>query len=375
MTDTVLTDIGALYLKLRTTIDPEEYRQCKEELSLPAGYKYLYSRRHSVPDVSRASLFTEIEDLMSADPLDDLAVIRPPYKKKTKLPLIGPCTMLIGKPCFDATVNTTEEDASALRRENRLLKSRVNILERKIVYLEKQNLQMTEGQTSMIQEVAAITASQDTSARASTPECEDKAVSVVETEENEPGSQGDGNEDETLSLEATEESEAGSQGEREGIEHLSNTSWSRPWMLRFSPGLALNHVNSLIVVSRDENRLVTDPWDEREGRQIFTFDEVQRPTIPWDVAVSPGGNHYVTDIANRRVVVCDKENKVINTFGQNEDINPRGITFTLDGSVILTDFNGDFLRKYSSDGEHKAGQSLEGPGQSQDSSQNHTHWL
>ncbi|XP_070566864.1 uncharacterized protein [Ptychodera flava] len=71
MTDTVLTDIGALYLKLRTTIDPEEYRQCKEELSLPA--EPANDRRPDINDTRRCcfhfvtrdfskSIHTECED-------------------------------------------------------------------------------------------------------------------------------------------------------------------------------------------------------------------------------------------------------------------------------------------------------------------------
>ncbi|XP_070564582.1 uncharacterized protein [Ptychodera flava] len=369
LTDDVLAEVGARYLTVKTIIDPEEYLQCKEELRLKEGNRFDdHHRRHSMHDELTDTLFDGVDETMSRDPVDDLAVIRPPYKKKkAAMPRVGVCATLIGAECVETASPNTIGETYVLRTENRILKSRINTLERKLVILEREKQAATAAprltlryDTYAFNEPQAVPQSSSSAATSlgAVPNITESSENVKDAEEEitPVPNQGDAPIEASGDTKVTHQEDYEPQGylvEEDGI-NFWNVSWSKPWILKFSPGLSLNHENSLIIVHRDENTLVIDPWDEREGLGIFTFDEFPRPTIPWDVAVSPGGNYYVTDIANRRVVVCDKENKVINTFGQNEEINPRGIAFTLDGNVVLTDFNGDFLRKYSLNGEHKA---------------------
>lgn len=67
---------------------------------------------------------------------------------------------------------------------------------------------------------------------------------------------------------------------------------------------------------------------------------------PWDVAVSDDGTGriVVTDTRNRRVQLFSPDGTFLNKYGFEGTLtkhfaSPRGVCFTRDGQVIVTDFD------------------------------------
>ncbi|CAL8091304.1 unnamed protein product [Orchesella dallaii] len=127
--------------------------------------------------------------------------------------------------------------------------------------------------------------------------------------------------------------------------------WKEAGLLRPTGIACDNEYGRLVVADKDNHRICFFTGD---GQYISSFGckgyENGMFHYPWDVAVSPDGQHIiVADSRNKRVQLFDKFGNFLNKYSvyesnpfahKTELDYPRGITFNETGkSIYLTDFN------------------------------------
>lgn len=118
-------------------------------------------------------------------------------------------------------------------------------------------------------------------------------------------------------------------------------------------GVAVNSLNQIIVSDKDNHRI--EIFDE-DGNYVFEFGRYGNQfggyfLYPWGVAI----NKYTDDIA-----ICDSKSQRIQVFSSDGEFkyhlygaycqlqSPRGICYTSDGRMLVTDFNNHRLAEMPS---------------------------
>uniref|UniRef100_A0A915JF92 Uncharacterized protein n=1 Tax=Romanomermis culicivorax TaxID=13658 RepID=A0A915JF92_ROMCU len=118
-------------------------------------------------------------------------------------------------------------------------------------------------------------------------------------------------------------------------------------------GLAINNNNEIIVVDKDNHRIQVFT---AEGKFIFAFGEegllCGQFNYPWDCAVNNAGCIAVSDTRNHRIQLFDSKGSFVRKFpfdfgeprrnlhsNKGQASTPRGLVFTQDGRLLVTDFN------------------------------------
>ncbi|XP_077985784.1 uncharacterized protein LOC144440298 [Glandiceps talaboti] len=124
----------------------------------------------------------------------------------------------------------------------------------------------------------------------------------------------------------------------------------RSWI--YPPGILHTRNGNMVVIDRDENEVqVTDENNEGYARIISFHDEFTEQFQPWDVATSSDDTiFFMTDRGNRQIVVCDDNGEILTTFGEQVDMDPRGIALMGDDRVVVTDVRNNCVRMFTCDG-------------------------
>lgn len=110
------------------------------------------------------------------------------------------------------------------------------------------------------------------------------------------------------------------------------------------------------------------PWDDNEttfnSTEEFQFmrewkfpygNETGELELPYDIAVSPDGNYYLTDFSDNRIVKLGENMEFLTMWGEEgnetgEFETPTGITVDDDGFVYVADFGNSRIQKFDAEG-------------------------
>jgi hypothetical protein len=76
-----------------------------------------------------------------------------------------------------------------------------------------------------------------------------------------------------------------------------------------------------------------------------------RPIVPAAIALDKGGNIYISDNHNRRVVKYDSEGNFVANIPLGPPISVKDIRVGNDGTIYLLESSGDFIRRINQNGE------------------------
>ncbi|XP_077988563.1 tripartite motif-containing protein 2-like [Glandiceps talaboti] len=130
-----------------------------------------------------------------------------------------------------------------------------------------------------------------------------------------------------------------------------------------SPGNGLGQFNRVygVTLTGNGNLLVSDSYNHRlqyfsqrgNTKSVIQFENIGKALCPFNAAVSVDGNIFITDKANKQVIVCDKNGKLIRCFGQGIFTCPLGIAISpINGRVYVVDLNRNCIHIYCQDGDH-----------------------
>ncbi|CAO1387448.1 unnamed protein product [Diamesa tonsa] len=138
-------------------------------------------------------------------------------------------------------------------------------------------------------------------------------------------------------------------------------------------GICTDANNQIVVVDKDNHRI---QLFTEEGEFVLKFGtfgkECGQFQYPWDVAVNSIGNFLISDSRNHRIQLFNRDGHFISRFsfdGINHSrylkglTTPRGVCFTPEGDIIITDFenhrliliDGDMTRVLAAKGHEGAG--------------------
>ncbi|XP_070567593.1 tripartite motif-containing protein 3-like [Ptychodera flava] len=128
-----------------------------------------------------------------------------------------------------------------------------------------------------------------------------------------------------------------------------------------SPGQKFNnpcgltfHNDRLLVCDKDNNIVQILNQDYTCEKVLGTFSgQFAKPFKPQSIAVSQDNHYFILDYSNLQIVVCDQNNKVISIITLPADVNPYCIAL-LKGFVLVTDAKGHRLLKYTVTGQYIA---------------------
>ncbi|XP_070549273.1 E3 ubiquitin-protein ligase TRIM71-like [Ptychodera flava] len=87
-------------------------------------------------------------------------------------------------------------------------------------------------------------------------------------------------------------------------------------------GLAFNNDGHLVLADWYNNRVqVVDQGGN--VKKVFAFTQFVNKCAPLDVAISTEGLQFISDSLNQQILVCDKDGKLIRSFGEAELRHPR----------------------------------------------------
>lgn len=125
--------------------------------------------------------------------------------------------------------------------------------------------------------------------------------------------------------------------------------------LELPAGVTVDRQNRIIVADKDNHRIQIF---SSSGRYLLKFGTygfgLGQFQYPWDVAVDSNGNIVVTDTRNYRLQMFNSNGHFItkysfdNSFYQTNPksrITPRGVCFTPDGNILVTDFENGRIMK------------------------------
>lgn len=94
-----------------------------------------------------------------------------------------------------------------------------------------------------------------------------------------------------------------------------------------------------------------------EDENLGTLGDASLFQSPAALLVDEDENLYVTDEANHKVVVMDKDGEHINTWGEKGSepgqLNrPSGMSFDAEGNIVLSDAMNSRIQRFTRDGKH-----------------------
>ncbi|XP_070547412.1 tripartite motif-containing protein 2-like [Ptychodera flava] len=102
-----------------------------------------------------------------------------------------------------------------------------------------------------------------------------------------------------------------------------------------------------LVICDTENHRIQILNKNKVVIEIIRFDgQFDKEFKPWDVAISPDGHFFITDIGNNQIIICDQNKKIIQIIPQSADIEVRSIT-VMAAFIFVTDSKGKSLIKYN----------------------------
>ncbi|XP_077986172.1 tripartite motif-containing protein 2-like [Glandiceps talaboti] len=121
----------------------------------------------------------------------------------------------------------------------------------------------------------------------------------------------------------------------------------------YSPWGVTKTTNGNLLVCEYSNNRLQSFSREGEHKSFFQFQNVGNPINPYDAAVSVGGNIFITDNANKQILVCDEKGKLIRCFGKGKCEQPMGITISpSNGRVYVVDHSAHCIHIYNQDGKY-----------------------
>ncbi len=139
----------------------------------------------------------------------------------------------------------------------------------------------------------------------------------------------------------------------------------------FGPtGLAVASDGTVYVADTWNHRISVFTSDGKPVRQWGTFFNGQdNPTTlpqhttefygPRGIAIAPNGLLYITDTGNSRILVFDKDGKVVRSFGSlgtgdGQMDNPVGIAARADGTIAVADTNNARILLFNAEGQYQS---------------------
>ncbi|XP_070569296.1 tripartite motif-containing protein 2-like [Ptychodera flava] len=109
-------------------------------------------------------------------------------------------------------------------------------------------------------------------------------------------------------------------------------------------GVRIAENSDLYVAERFNHKVQV--LDESFSHKVdYTFPSIESAE-PWDIAVTSNYT-YITDWNNRQVLVCDKDGKLVGTFGKNDFCHPNGICVSERSDIAyVVDCDGNCLHLY-----------------------------
>ncbi|XP_070567906.1 tripartite motif-containing protein 2-like [Ptychodera flava] len=109
-------------------------------------------------------------------------------------------------------------------------------------------------------------------------------------------------------------------------------------------GVCITENSDLYVADRFNHRVQV--LDESFSHKVdYTFPSIESAE-PWDIAVTSNYT-YITDWSNGQVLVCDKDGKLVGTFGKNDMRHPLGICVSERRDIAyVVDHGGNCLHTY-----------------------------
>ncbi|XP_070547832.1 myosin-2 heavy chain, non muscle-like [Ptychodera flava] len=125
----------------------------------------------------------------------------------------------------------------------------------------------------------------------------------------------------------------------------SDESGTEPGQFNEPKGLAWH--GDQLVICDTENHRIQILNKNKVVIEIIRFDgQFKKKFKPWDVAISPDGHFFITDIGNNQIIICDQNKKIIQIIPQSADIEVRSIT-VMAAFIFVTDSKGKSLIKYN----------------------------
>ncbi|XP_077995135.1 tripartite motif-containing protein 2-like [Glandiceps talaboti] len=120
--------------------------------------------------------------------------------------------------------------------------------------------------------------------------------------------------------------------------------------LNYPCGLTLTKEGNVLVCDQNNHRLQSFSQGGNHQR-VFLFPGVGNEIEPYDIAVSAEGNMFITDRANKQVLVCDANGKLKRCFGKEKFKFPFGVAISpMNGRVYVGDLNGHCIHIYLQSG-------------------------
>ncbi|XP_070547762.1 uncharacterized protein [Ptychodera flava] len=145
-------------------------------------------------------------------------------------------------------------------------------------------------------------------------------------------------------------------GEKRKLGHYAGSEWTlqvlgsdesgtEPGQFNQPKGLAWH--GDQLVICDTENHRIQILNKNKVVIEIIRFDgQFDKEFKPWDVAISPDGHFFITDIGNNQIIICDQNKKIIQIIPQSADIEVRSIT-VMAAFIFVTDRKGNSLIKYN----------------------------
>ncbi|XP_070547628.1 uncharacterized protein [Ptychodera flava] len=125
----------------------------------------------------------------------------------------------------------------------------------------------------------------------------------------------------------------------------SRQSGTEPGQFNSPNGLAWH--GDQLVICDTENHRIQILNKNKVVIEIIRFDgQFDKKFKPLDVAISPDGHFFITDIGNNQIIICDQNKKIIQIIPQSADIEVRSIT-VMAAFIFVTDSKGKSLIKYN----------------------------
>ncbi|XP_077978668.1 uncharacterized protein LOC144434086 [Glandiceps talaboti] len=370
ITEKTLKEIGAMYFSIQTTLDIEEYEQCRKELIETGEISVTVSTTSDVDDNEESTQReTELTKENSALRLET-------SKLKTTVNSLEKKMIQ-----YEARIQFLNENADLLKVDQATLQARVKGKDIEIELLRK-NLEEKEKEKKVMIDRILKLSDENSKLKESSREGGDASVSEEncqlkeevarqvaslkeKVEDLEKKNINKQEEIERLEMEVDKikGSDMGSPGTKQVSQHDGNKGqWkitmeldgeSGPVKFKQVQGVTTNPLGQVVMADEGNNSVLTLKSTYEVDSEIRFDGHFPNEFKPYDVAVTTSNTYFMTDSGNDQVVMFDKSYKTTQTFCQNDDIKPRAIAL-LDEGFVVTDDKGHRVVKYDMNGESLA---------------------
>ncbi|XP_077994564.1 uncharacterized protein LOC144448258 isoform X2 [Glandiceps talaboti] len=405
ITEKTLKEIGAMYFSIQTTLDIEEYEQCRKELIETGETSVTVSTTSDVDDneesTQRETELTKENSELRLETCKLKTTVNSLQKQmiqyEARIQILNTALkenadlLKVDQVTLQARLKEKDIEIEILRKNQEENEKRENVLMDKIIQLSKEISKLKEssekgGDPSLSEEnrqlkeevISLKEKVEDLEKTNITKQQEIERLEEMEMDKikgsymrfRQPGKASYADvtlrQSEKMSDEIWGLAEAGSdvRGQQARTKQYDDIKgqWkvtmeldgqSGPVKFKDVYGVTTNHLGQVVMADGGNNSVLTLKSTYELDSEIRFDGHFPNKFKPYDVAMTTSNKYFMTDSGNDQVVMFDISSKTTQTFCQNDDIKPRAIAL-LDEGFVVTDDKGHRVVKYDMNGESVA---------------------